>query len=1717
MLVRVMVLFQLVLLVIAGGVLSDDGRRYRGVVPLQLPRDPSDGFQHAAADSDAARRLQRRSTAAPSSLASRRRATAQARAALRRRLAGGADAEMLFTSETRNAHAGRLPPPEEDTTKPPGKEENDSGSENKEVSTSPRYVLRGRRPPYTVLDRRASSANSSRDSSEEDEAAKQRKRRPSKETSHSDDDDDDDSDSGGDDSSEERRGAKRDGPGGGRVSDERKLVRKRRPGQATSGAESKDTESVRGVRSSTATPTQEPTTEVTPQKSTEAASSTAPSADGAAQGEQREAGSRKRRPYKVADSAEETTKAAEAAHMRRRPSEPALSPPSSPPFHPMLPAASALTMSDSLYNHFRPLSDVPEDHLLPFLSFGKKLPSKAAAVAHRAATGSTNSLLPEPAAGHGRGGGGGGWALTTAPPPEQQGSGQRRPPEDVVDEHMDVALVRTAVERNKAARGAAAPSALRTLYTSAQRRPGLDESTTTTSSGPAQAQNGSVEVPSTPPLVANVDANRTSEAPASPSIQTDVPPPATSSPKTQTPAVVTYRRRSTTTTVPPSVKPLSSSDSSSNLTNTSFPATTIASPFTKSTTSDTANSFIATNSSTTGSTTGNMATTIPTTTATSTTISTSTATSSTTSTNTTPSTITTTPNPSRSNDRPSSRWTIIVTTPPAPQETFPPPPRFTRKPAAVSYTANSPKHATEGTTAELNTTPVYESNSVSPVLSLQTSSSPASESSEIPSALVSSLPLSTSSFRVRFTSPPSVSPARDPLPHKPRNSSIYSTINRRPFLRKPPAKLVTATSPPNQRNLTEPPQFTNSVYMDARHSLLPKPSNISWLPVSQELPVKNYTKISLQRPAHKYPRPDITLRRRPTLRDNEHISVLENTTPVTDLAKVRVNETGSSSLGAKLGSAAKESPVDIPYEGMMLGLSPPPPTTKILSTAVVTSVSVQGEWRSPVTTTIPPALLPLPLELTAESESSSESRSSSAPAPSKAATLNSSVVNSTARGNTDVTTVVSVKNEPPATAAPVPQTTVSTQSSEVSSSIQPSSTSGFLESKDIPNHEQQKQNVNRVASSISSQIESTTQRPEYKLKIADDPTTTPEVSSEPVTLPDRNLKNVTAAPSSRTQDTTTVASKQSSEVGALTTPSTPVQELEKATQPTEESAVTTTVGVESTFAGHISGMAIFERPDKEYDLPIVHLYNGSSTVWMTEAAVPARGDERTTQKTVATESISSPTPKAATAEDTGSPTPKTNATAGGQSTSSNSSYQPGVQWGAGVQPGCGNASHCYEAAAPTPDSEDPEDSWGVHAGMYALGVLCTVPLAIAAAFGVRFLARKRRKFLDESDTCSEVSCPPRGLISRADTDIDADSKATRLQTQLGWEQETLPVTCWEVPRSKLRLQTVLGQGNFGQVLKAEIDDICGGIGSTRLVAVKTVKEDASQRDKDDLLREMEIMKTLGAHPNVVTLLGCCTEQEPHLLIMEYVMYGKLLAYLRDHRTRRKYFNFCEDDSDALTSRDLTIFAYCVARGMEYLASRGIIHRDLAARNVLVDHNKMCKVADFGMSRSVQDLGDVYEQRHTKGALPIRWMAPESLLYRIFTHKSDVWSFGILIWEIVTLGSTPYPGQSAREVVRSVREGGRLERPPHCRPEFFRLASRCWHHDPSRRPSFGELKRELAALVEDVRFGGGYVDLDAFADHGYCYGRIPTAVRPSANNTADTTTTAEECDAEVISM
>jgi len=303
---------------------------------------------------------------------------------------------------------------------------------------------------------------------------------------------------------------------------------------------------------------------------------------------------------------------------------------------------------------------------------------------------------------------------------------------------------------------------------------------------------------------------------------------------------------------------------------------------------------------------------------------------------------------------------------------------------------------------------------------------------------------------------------------------------------------------------------------------------------------------------------------------------------------------------------------------------------------------------------------------------------------------------------------------------------------------------------------------------------------------------------------------------------------------------------------------------------------------------------------------------------------------------------------------------------------------------------------------------------------------------------------------------------------------------WEFPRHQLKIYGILGEGCFGQVWKCEALNIDGKKGTTT-VAVKTLKESASEKEKKDLISELNVMKMLDPHPNVVRLLGCCTvgtEKEPIFVIMEYVAKGKLQEFLRKSRAEHYYGNL-HGSSQKLTSRDLTSFCYHVAKGMEYLSSKKVIHRDLAARNVLVTEQNICKVADFGFSRDVM-INNIYE-RKSEGRLPIRWMAPESLYDNIYTTKTDVWSYGVLMWEIATLGSTPYPGMSGSEVMKKVKEGHRLEKPEHCDREIFNMMFYCWDKDPVERPSFTQLVKDLEALLTKET---DYIDLNQFPDHAY---------------------------------
>lgn len=304
-------------------------------------------------------------------------------------------------------------------------------------------------------------------------------------------------------------------------------------------------------------------------------------------------------------------------------------------------------------------------------------------------------------------------------------------------------------------------------------------------------------------------------------------------------------------------------------------------------------------------------------------------------------------------------------------------------------------------------------------------------------------------------------------------------------------------------------------------------------------------------------------------------------------------------------------------------------------------------------------------------------------------------------------------------------------------------------------------------------------------------------------------------------------------------------------------------------------------------------------------------------------------------------------------------------------------------------------------------------------------------------------------------------------------------TDWTFPRRNLERLNKIGEGQFGEVwrFKARQKD-----GNENYVAVKQLKERVGLGDRErlELIAEIEIMKLVNDHPNVIKILHYCADDyEPLLLIMEYAEHGKLQTYLRNCRSFRKSFSCLNDFNSIITSKELIKFSYHIAKGMEYVASKGIVHRDLASRNILVSKDKICKVADFGFARRVGD--ECAYERTTENPVPVKWMAPEALVENKFTTKSDVFSLGILMWEIVTLGATPYEYLTSTEVYKKVTNGGRLDKPLHCKNEFYQIMASCWLHNPAQRPSFKELAEKLEKLLLSEN---DYIELDQYPEHAY---------------------------------
>ncbi|XP_070555641.1 tyrosine-protein kinase Yes-like [Ptychodera flava] len=251
---------------------------------------------------------------------------------------------------------------------------------------------------------------------------------------------------------------------------------------------------------------------------------------------------------------------------------------------------------------------------------------------------------------------------------------------------------------------------------------------------------------------------------------------------------------------------------------------------------------------------------------------------------------------------------------------------------------------------------------------------------------------------------------------------------------------------------------------------------------------------------------------------------------------------------------------------------------------------------------------------------------------------------------------------------------------------------------------------------------------------------------------------------------------------------------------------------------------------------------------------------------------------------------------------------------------------------------------------------------------------------------------------------------------------------WEIPRESLKLVRKLGAGQFGEVW-------AGTWNGVTKVAVKTLKP--GTMSPGAFLEEANLMKKLR-HENLVQLYAVCTDKEPIYIVQELMLHGSLLDYLREGLGKR------------LKLKDLVDMAAQIASGMAYLEKSNYIHRDLAARNCLVGENNIVKVADFGLARMIED--NEYTAR--QGAkFPIKWTAPEAALYGSFTTKSDIWSFGVLVTELITYGRMPYPGMMNREVLEQVERGYRMPKPQNCPDSLYDLLLECWNKDPSRRPTF----------------------------------------------------------------
>ncbi|XP_056625497.1 macrophage colony-stimulating factor 1 receptor [Triplophysa dalaica] len=345
---------------------------------------------------------------------------------------------------------------------------------------------------------------------------------------------------------------------------------------------------------------------------------------------------------------------------------------------------------------------------------------------------------------------------------------------------------------------------------------------------------------------------------------------------------------------------------------------------------------------------------------------------------------------------------------------------------------------------------------------------------------------------------------------------------------------------------------------------------------------------------------------------------------------------------------------------------------------------------------------------------------------------------------------------------------------------------------------------------------------------------------------------------------------------------------------------------------------------------------------------------------------------------------------------------------------------------------------------------------------------------------------------------------------------------WEFPRDKLKLGKTLGAGAFGKVVEAT----AYGLGKDDIVtrvAVKMLKASAHTDEREALMSELKILSHLGQHKNIVNLLGACTHGGPVLVITEYCCHGDLLNFLR-HKAEN-FLNFVmsiqnipeqttdyknvtaertflrsdsgisstcsghyldmrpttatltnslkdsslenqDEDSWPLDMDDLLKFSYQVSEGLHFLAAKNCIHRDVAARNVLLTDRRVAKICDFGLARDIMNDSNYVVKGNAR--LPVKWMAPESIFEGVYTIQSDVWSYGILLWEIFSLGKSPYPNIPVdSKFYKMIKCGYQMSRPDFASPEIYIIMKMCWNLEPSERPDFDKITRFIERFLGET--------------------------------------------------